>query len=68
MKLKGIDGGPHKRGTFHGFGRVPEDRREKIDYIFTDGVCQNAYVVPDTPVEGQYYSDHFAVCAEISLL
>ncbi|MBO5041632.1 MAG: endonuclease/exonuclease/phosphatase family protein [Clostridia bacterium] len=55
-------------GTFHGFGRVPEDRREKIDYIFTDGVCQNAYVVPDTPVEGQYYSDHFAVCAEISLL
>ena len=54
-------------GTFHGFGRVPEERREKIDYIFTDGICQNAYVVPDTPVEGQYYSDHFAVCAEISL-
>ncbi len=54
-------------GTFHNFGRIPEERRVKIDYIFTDGVCQNAYVVPDTPVEGQYYSDHFAVCAEISL-
>jgi len=53
-------------GTFHGFGRLPEDRREKIDYIFTDGLCLNAYVVPDTPVNGQYYSDHNAVCAEIS--
>lgn len=54
-------------GTFHNFGRIPPERREKIDYIFTDGRFKNAYIVPDTPVSGQYYSDHFAVCAEIAL-
>ncbi len=54
-------------GTFHNFGRYAPERRLKIDYIFTDGVCRHAYIVPDEPVNGQYYSDHFAVCAEISL-
>ena len=54
-------------GTFHGFGRIPPERMEKIDYIFTDAVCRDRYVVEDTPVEGQYYSDHNAVCALIEL-
>ncbi len=54
-------------GTFHDFGRRAGERSIKIDYIFTDGVCQNAYIVPDIPVNGQYYSDHNAVCAEIYL-
>lgn len=54
-------------GTFHNFGKRLPDRAEKIDYIFTDGECSHAYVVEDTPVEGQYYSDHFAVCAVIPL-
>ncbi len=54
-------------GTFHNFGRIAKDRMEKIDYIFTDGVCGKAYIVPDIPVNGQYYSDHNAVCAEICL-
>lgn len=54
-------------GTFHDFGRRAGDRAVKIDYIFTDGACQNAYVVPDEPVNGQYYSDHNAVCAEVLL-
>lgn len=54
-------------GTFHGFGRRQGERMQKIDYIFTDGTCREAYIVPDEPVEGQYYSDHNAVCARICL-
>lgn len=53
--------------TFHNFGRLSEDKQVKIDYIFTDGICKNAYRVEDIPVNGQYYSDHNAVCAEIEL-
>lgn len=52
-------------GTFHGFGRLLPDRTVKIDYIFTDASCVNSYVVEDIPVDGQYYSDHNAVCAMI---
>ena len=53
--------------TFHNFGRLSKEEMVKIDYIFTDGKCKRAYEVEDTPVNGQYYSDHFAVCAEIEL-
>lgn len=53
--------------TFHDFGRLPENKRVKIDYIFTDGSCTESYVVPDEPVDGQYYSDHNAVCAMVEL-
>lgn len=54
-------------GTFHGFGSLLPDRAEKIDYIFTDGVCSEGYAVKDNPVDGQFYSDHNAVCALISM-
>ncbi|MBE6607802.1 MAG: endonuclease/exonuclease/phosphatase family protein [Ruminococcaceae bacterium] len=53
-------------GTFHNFGRIA-DNPVKIDYIFTDACCEKSYVVEDIPVNGQYYSDHNAVCALISL-
>ena len=53
--------------TFHNFGRLPMEKRVKIDYIFTDGKCESAYVVEDIPVEGQFYSDHNAVCAFVTL-
>ena len=53
--------------TFHDFGRRTPDKQIKIDYIFTDGICKNAYRVEDIPVNGQYYSDHNAVVAEIEL-
>ena len=53
--------------TFHDFGRLPEEERTKIDYIFTDGKCEESYMVADIPVGGQYYSDHNAVCAYITL-
>jgi endonuclease/exonuclease/phosphatase family metal-dependent hydrolase len=54
-------------GTFHGFGKLLPDRTVKIDYIFTDMTCEDGYVVEDIPVEGQFYSDHNAVCALLSL-
>ena len=54
-------------GTFHGFGKLLPDETIKIDYIFTDGVCEGSYAVQDIPIGGQYYSDHFAVCAMITL-
>ena len=54
-------------GTFHNFGKLLPDRTVKIDYIFTDGQCESANVVEDIPVNGQYYSDHNAVCAYITL-
>ncbi|MBO5440001.1 MAG: endonuclease/exonuclease/phosphatase family protein [Clostridia bacterium] len=53
--------------TFHAFGQLKEEEKVKIDYIFTDGKCENAYIVEDIPVNGQYYSDHFAICAYIEL-
>jgi endonuclease/exonuclease/phosphatase family metal-dependent hydrolase len=53
--------------TFHAFGALSEEEMIKIDYIFTDGKCQEAYKVEDIPVNGQYYSDHNAVCAIIEL-
>ena len=53
--------------TFHEFGRRSLERCIKIDYIFTDGICKNAYRVEDFPVDGQFYSDHNAVVAEIEL-
>ncbi|MBR4873784.1 MAG: endonuclease/exonuclease/phosphatase family protein [Clostridia bacterium] len=52
--------------TFHNFGRYSMDDRIKIDYIFTDATCESAYVVEDVPVDGQYYSDHNAVCAHVT--
>ncbi len=54
-------------GTFHGFGNLKESI--KIDYIFVKNgtACENAYVVPDAPVEGVYISDHNPVCAYIEI-
>lgn len=54
-------------GTFHNFGRHIPDRSSKIDYIFTDIPCTSGYTVEDVPVNGQYYSDHYAVCATVEL-
>ena len=54
-------------GTFHNFGRIPAERWPKIDYIFSDIPCVESYAVEDIPVEGQYYSDHNAVCAILEM-
>lgn len=62
-----IDCSAELEPTFHEFGKRTGDKRIKIDYIFTDGKCEEAYLVEDAPVNGQYYSDHFAICAYIEL-
>lgn len=62
-----IDCSAELEPTFHEFGKRTGDERIKIDYIFTDGKCENAYLVKDVPVNGQYYSDHSAICAYIEL-
>jgi endonuclease/exonuclease/phosphatase family metal-dependent hydrolase len=50
--------------TFHAWG----SRAIKIDYIFSDLPSSNAYHVPDEPAEGQpYISDHYPICATLSL-
>ena len=54
-------------GTFHDFGRLPEEKRSKIDYIFTDMTCVASSVVEDPHENGRYYSDHNAVTAVIAL-
>lgn len=54
-------------GTFHNFGRKSPDRYSKIDYIFASGECQSCKIIPDDKEgQGLFYSDHFAVMAEIS--
>ncbi|MBO5287520.1 MAG: endonuclease/exonuclease/phosphatase family protein [Clostridia bacterium] len=53
--------------TFHNFGKLPPEKRVKIDYIFTDARCEGCYKIDDTPIEGKYYSDHEAICAILSL-
>lgn len=64
---KAVDCTADLGGTFHGFGRIPPEEMAKIDYIFTDGKCESSYIVEDVPVDGQFYSDHNAVCAHITL-
>jgi len=52
--------------TFHDFGRLAEDQRERIDYIFVSkGITVSEYeALPDT-LNGKYTSDHKAVLAKI---
>ena len=58
----------HVGGTFHGFGRREADKYSKIDYIFTSGHCIACEIVPDdVKDEGLFYSDHFAILAEIEI-
>ena len=57
-------------GTFHGFGRLTGDSMAKIDYIFTDMICDcsKSLVIPDEPVDGVYISDHRPVLAVVESL
>lgn len=55
-------------GTFHDFGRKDPEKYSKIDYIFASGTCMDCYIIPDdADKQGLYYSDHFAIIAEIEL-
>ena len=54
--------------TLHGFGRY-NPPTHKIDYVFTNMKTDPAesYLVPDDNACGYYYSDHYAVCAYVSI-
>jgi endonuclease/exonuclease/phosphatase family metal-dependent hydrolase len=56
------------QGTFHGYGKIPEERRSFIDYIFvgesTKVLSHN--VIPEE-LDGVYISDHAPVAAKIRL-
>ena len=55
-------------GTFHAFGRIPEQRREYIDYIFVSpGVKVKTYEVLPEKLEGIYISDHNPIQAVIEI-
>ncbi len=68
MRVRGArDVTAHLGGTFHNFGRKSPDRYSKIDYIFTSGECLHCNIIPDDKEgQGLFYSDHFAIMAEIS--
>lgn len=53
-------------GTFHDFGRIAEENREYIDYIFVSkGTEVLEYKVAETMVDSVYVSDHNPVYAKI---
>ncbi len=56
-------------GTFHGFGKIAPENMSKIDYIFTDLPANQdeAFIVPDEPVNGLYISDHRPVCGFVEV-
>ena len=51
--------------TFHGYGRIDYDC--KIDYIFTNGSSEPAYIVERPSDDGIFISDHHPVCATIEI-
>lgn len=54
--------------TFHGFGKVPTEKREFIDYIFvSDEVKVSSHDVLPEKLNEQYISDHSVVSARIRL-
>lgn len=53
-------------GTFHDFGRLPENKREYIDYIFVSkGTEVQEYKVTEEKMENKFISDHTPVFAKI---
>ena len=69
MKARGAhDVTENLGGTFHDFGRRDPEKYAKIDYVFASGKCKSCEIIPDdVDKKGLYYSDHFAVMAEIAL-
>ncbi len=53
-------------GTFHDFGRKTPG---KIDYIFTNADCDptESRIIEDIPKDGVYLSDHYPVCAYVTI-
>jgi endonuclease/exonuclease/phosphatase family metal-dependent hydrolase len=55
-------------GTFHGFGKIPVERREIIDYVFVTGdIAVNTYTVVPEQQDGVYLSDHRPVVVNMDV-
>lgn len=55
-------------GTFHGFGRIPVERRSRIDYIFTTAPIEvRTYEAIPDKLDGIHISDHAPIMAQITL-
>ena len=56
-------------GTFHDYGRRTGENSPKIDYIFASDEFSLLSVkkIDDTPASGVYYSDHYAVIADVEI-
>lgn len=53
-------------GTFHSYGRIPVERRNRIDYIFvTDAIEVRSYEAVPEKLKNIYISDHAPIMAEI---
>jgi len=55
--------------TFHGFGQVALDKREKIDYIFVKGIgtVKQVDIPQEKQIESVYLSDHNPIVVVLSL-
>lgn len=54
--------------TFHGFGKVPDNQREFIDYIFVSkGIKVNEYSILAEKLNEIYLSDHRPLVAKITI-
>jgi endonuclease/exonuclease/phosphatase family metal-dependent hydrolase len=59
---------PEVNGTFHGFGKIPVERRQIIDYVFvTGGIDVNSYAVVPEKRNDVYLSDHRPVVVHIEI-
>lgn len=56
------------KGTFHDFGRVPEERRSYIDYIFVnDKISVDLYEALPEKMNDVFLSDHIPVFAKLTV-
>ena len=55
------------KGSFHNYGKHPDDEMTKIDYVFSSLPCveEEAFAVPDPHEDGIYISDHRPVMASL---
>jgi len=54
-------------GTFHNYGRIPVERRNRIDYIFvTDPIQVIYYEALPEQLNGIYISDHAPITAKVT--
>lgn len=54
--------------TYHDYGRALFSKNKPIDFVFVSrGTPAARYRIVDTMVQGMYYSDHYAICADLAL-